>query len=587
MVLAGGHGTGRRAAAQMLLRQVGSGEVHVLDPDTSPGTLAGLLDRPSCYVLCDPDVKRSRPWRENHLLALRDRLARGGYLVITSGPTARLGDLPTVEWQPPATAEVLRAHATHRISTSAWDELHALAPVQHFLSQDRLPHEAADFARRLAQFLNGEVDEAGLDSFGENAVQNQVDSWLTSDQPELRDKAFLVSLAVFDGTPYALAAELGDQLFALLQKTENPGESACIPVFGSSRAERLRLARASGYQEDEVTQWGKVPQYMMAFQDQNAAKTLLREVWIAHPSARPALVGWLRKLAHDGRPLVRARAAAATAQLAEADLPSAMALLIEPWTVERNASSWAVAANALTLAQLVGAPSIPRVLHEWCTGKHASRRWTAIRAYGLLGHILAKDAMPALLTVVRRKPDAEEGSNADANDDEVNQLAEATQVLLLAARDAVLPRLAELVGGDRAVRDHALRAFLLACGQTEEEEGGGFLVLEWYAEAADAEGSEDDRHLAALWRAALSDPSRTSNALQAMRKWVQAADQDPEAERALSMLLPALAASRSEHQRISHLLRTVPSADGGKPPEVANRLLTLLSSPRQHLSPRS
>jgi hypothetical protein len=459
-----------------------------------------------------------------------------------------------------------------------------LAPVKEFLDQEHPPEEVTQFARRLAALHRGETSEGDLVAHGEAAAVAQVTRWLTGENPGLLDKAFLISLAVFDGAPYAVTAELGDRLFLQLMKIADPAKPAAIPVFGSSRDVRLQLARAKGHMGSEVTEWGLVSQFVAAFQDEEIARILLREVWTVHPSARPALVTWIKQLASDGRPLVRTRAAAATALLAYADLPSALALLIEPWADAKNFGSWLVAANALTLAVLLEVPTAPQILHSWCTGENESRRWTAIRAYGLLGPVLHKEALRALLDVAAQQQwddEAEEG-----REEEALQLTDALELLLLAVRGPVLEALAEHVHDDHAVRDHAvrdhavrdhaLRAFLHACEQPEED-GDRPLVLGWYARSA-ADTTDDSERLVAFWRTALNDRAHTSKALDVLRGWVRVADRDPRSEAALAGLLPALGASSlTDRRRIDHLLRTVRNADGVMP-QASQRLLTAVTA---------
>ncbi|MFC0843227.1 hypothetical protein ACFH04_05675 [Streptomyces noboritoensis] len=63
-----------------------------------------------------------------------------------------------------------------------------------------------------------------------------------------------------------------------------------------------------------------------------------------------------------------------------------------------------------------------------------------------------------------------------------------------------------------------------------------------------------------------------------LRGWVLIAEHSPDTtEWALAALLPALAGSTSEYQRLDHLLRTMPGEDGAAPPLVASRLRTVLS----------
>ncbi|MFD8421523.1 hypothetical protein [Streptomyces sp. NPDC059466] len=587
LVLSGARFTGRRTAALMLLHRLGAAPVRTLVPDTAPGALADGFtaetaekragDPARGYVLCDLATRRDRPLREPHLLAVRDRLAeQGAYLVITVGPGAALEDVPAVRWEPPAAADVLAAHLRARTDEESAAKLLGLPDVTEFLGRGHQLREVAAFARLLGRYAAGEVTEDAVARFSLGSLENQVQEWFEEDEASihLRDKAFLVALAAFDGGPYALTAELSDLLYRFLQETENRARVPEVPVFGTHVGKRLHLARAHRYEEDEHTEWGPVTQRKAAFRDDRASLVLLREVWTGHPSARPALIAWLRRLADDGRPLVRTRAASTVAVLARTDLPSAMALVIEPWGISKLFRHRLVAVNALTLAHLVGTPNIPRILDDWCTHDDPRLRWVAARAYALIGPERPVQALAALRGAVRRlyadTPDDLDGEMA-------RELAEAVELLLLSP--ASEPVLAELLGrldDDRAVHDLTLGGFVNACRRTEDDDRYGTpLVLGWYARAA-TEGSAAAHGIPALWRAALADPRATRHALDVLRDWVLIADRTPATEWALAALLPALVTSPAEHQRLSHLLRTMPGEDGAPPPLVAARLLTTL-----------
>ncbi|WP_107476217.1 hypothetical protein, partial [Streptomyces sp. NRRL B-24085] len=545
------------------------------------------LDDATGHVLLNLATSRSHPLREPHLLGLRERLKRnGGYLVITVEPSAALEDVPFVRWEPPPPEDILRSHVTPHTGPDAWQELCALTPVTKFLARQQQPGAIEEFARHLVSYHRGESDAEKLAAFGEEALTTQVGRWLTDEQrpTSLHDKAFLIALAVFDKAPYAVTAELADLLYVQLQETANPRVAPEIPVFADSREERLRRAQARGYWDTEVTEWGPlVGQYFAAFRDERMAPLLLAEVWNLRPSARPALVEWIRDLAEDGRPLVRTRAASATALLATADLSSTMALLVEPWADDDDFNSWLTAANTLTMAQLLEVPAVFRILHDWCTGEYEGRRWTAVRAYGLLGPVHYEHALNALLDAIRgqRRPEDQEGDEDDAKayedylEEEEQQFADALELLLLALREPVLRVLAERLPSDRRVRTYALRAFLQACRQTDGPEDRP-LVLDWYAQAAAAVDGTEARHLVTFWQAALGDRELTAQALRILRGWVLIADRDPESEAALTSLLPALVTTSADHHRVSHLLRAV--RDARKPPSpAAERLLARIS----------
>ncbi|MFI8087959.1 hypothetical protein ACIF9R_06520 [Streptomyces sp. NPDC086080] len=610
LVLSGARFTGRRTAALMLLHRVGATPVLALDRDTTPGSLADRFtardaddgtatptttgsgsgsgsDTPSTrargYVLCDLATHRGNALRENHLLGAADRLAeQDAYAVITVGPTAVLeDDVCAADWRPPAAEDVLAAHLRARTTEETAERLLGLPNVKEFLDRGHQLREVAAFAQLLGRYAAGEVTEQAVADFSLVSLENQVQEWFEEDENviHLRDKAFLIALAAFDDGPYALTAELSDLLYGLLQQTENRARVPEIPVFGTHIGKRLQLARADRHEAEEHTEWGPVTQTKAAFHDERAALVLLREVWTGHPSARPALVAWLRHLADDGRPLVRTRAASTVAVLARTDLPSAMALVIEPWATSNLFRHRLVAVNSLTLAHHIGTPNIPRILDAWSTAEDRRLRWVAVRAYALIGPERPAQALAALRDATRAlyrhldDPD-------DFDVEMARELAEAVELLLLSPADAeVLAGLLARLDDERAVRDLSLGGFVNACRRTEGDERYGTpLVLSWYARASADDDRTAPQGIARLWREALGDPHYTGHALEVLRDWVLIASRSTTAEWALAALLPTLVTTPTEHQRLSHLLRTMPGEDGNPPPEVTTRLLSTLPS---------
>ncbi|MGW1063083.1 hypothetical protein ACWD4F_00985 [Streptomyces aureus] len=571
LVLAGAHSTGRHAAALMLLHRLGAPAVHALSAETGPANLAAQLTAPGGYVLRDLPLSRNRPLRDTHLYAARDRLAKtGGHLVVTVENSPFLPGVTPCPWEPPDAAAVLRAHlADLREDPDAGAELLALGPVRDFLARDaHRPAEAARFAAEVARYDGGEEAAARLADFGHAAVEQQCREWLGDPESTLRDKAFLISLAVFDQAPYVLAAELADTLFVHFQRLQHPEQPPEIPVFGLSAETRLERARAEGELRTEETDWGPVPQFTARFKKETTPRVLLGEVWTGHPSARPALVAWLRELARDRRPVVRTRAAAAAALLARADLPSAMALLIDGWAVSKAFGPRVTAANTLTLAQLLDAPVVLRLLTQWCTDGHWARRWTAIRAFGLLTPLRPDLAGPALSALAAR---ARAGGSSRT---ESKNLVDSTALLLSVGtrRGEMLSELVRLLHHDTAsVRALALAAFVRSCDNAEE----GALV-EWYADTGMYE-ADSARDLATLWRTALGDRGHTRGALNALHTWVRLAEHRADVAQALELLLPALVVTADDRKRLGHELAGLRAPDGGPRPPVADRLLALLT----------
>ncbi|GAA2248855.1 hypothetical protein GCM10010232_40320 [Streptomyces amakusaensis] len=592
LVLTGPDFSGRRTAALMLLHRLGVASVRALARDTAPADLAGLggwgtgeeadgeqEQQAGGHLLCDLVTRRDRPLRETHLLAARDRLAeKNAHLVITVGPTAALDGVTAVEWRPPPAAQLLAAHLRALTDDDTTGRMLALPATGAFLDRSHQPREVAAFAEVLARHARGEAGAEEVAGFSGTVLKAQIQEWFEEDETAipLRDKAFLVALAAFDGGPYALTAELSDLLYTSLLKTANSSAPPVVPVFGTHIGKRLQLARAKRYEEDEHTEWGPVSQSKAAFHDERAALILLSELWTGHPSARPALINWLRQLADDGRPLVRTRAASTVAILARTDLPSAMALIIEPWALSDLYREKLVAANALAFAHTLGTPNVPRILDQWCHARDLGLCWVAVRTYALIGPERPAQTLAALRGAARSfYANVAEGRDPDPL--MASELGESIALLLLSEADEeVLSELRRTIDDDPAVHGLALGGFLSGCRHTEDAERYGMpMLLARYARAA-AEGSPVAADIAALWRASLSDRHYTRTALERMRDWVLTAQRSEAAEWALAALLPALVTETAEAQRLAHLLRTMPSEDGTDPPPVAARLLTVL-----------
>lgn len=588
LVLEGPHSAGRRTAALMLLHRLGATPVHVIARDTPLNRLVPEREDEQSggargHLLCDPVTQADRPLREAELLALRDRLTeQDAYAVITIGLKAHLEDVEAHLWQPPPSSDVLRAHLGALLDRRDVAELLTLPVVTEFLSRDHQPREAAEFAAVLVRYLSGEVEHRQVQDFSLLKLEAQVREWFEEDDSalHLREKAFLIALAAFDEGPYALTAEVSDGLYAHLQRTADSRLQAAVPVFGTHIEKRVQRARAHRYEAEEPTEWGPVRQVKAAYRDERAAFVLLREVWTGHPSARPALVRWLQDLSGDGRPLVRTRAASTAAVLAHTDLPSAMALVIEPWASSVAFGPRSVAVNALALTHGIGTPNVPRILDAWCDSKTPHLRWVAIRTHGLIGPERPVETLAALRAAARHG-DLDAMSEADdtaADDAQLDQvLAESVELLLLSpAQDQVLPELRRTLHNDRHAFDLAIGGFLGACRRTGDDEPGGRpLLLDRYGQSAPA-GDAVAAQIAGLWRTALSDRAHRSEALDVLRLWVLSADGDAQAERSMVLLLPALAEGAQEWRRIDHLLRTVPGEDTKAPPPVAGRLRATL-----------
>ncbi|MEU4297139.1 hypothetical protein [Kitasatospora aureofaciens] len=596
LILTGRAETGRRSAALMLLHTLGIRRIRNLDPDVSPTALLTGAEPAPGYLLADYTTSRTRPLLRSDLDRLRETLAKqDGYLVVTTTRSAAIRELPTVDWQPPDPGLVLGAHLDAlRDGLPSGRHLLTLEPVQEFLAKYPPIREVAGFAVELARYSPETGHPADLADFGHAIVQEKVGRWFGDDELPLQEKAFLISLAVFDHAPYTLAAECADKLFRRLETIRTPGRPDGIPPFGSSVEERMALAHAELTEETEQTPWGPVPQRMASFLDPRTAPTLLREVWTSHPSARPAITGWLNALATDSRALVRTRVASTTALLASVDLSATMSGLLGPWSGAKDFRLCLQAANSLALAYHAGTAAVPRILRSWAGDDSARRRWTAIRCYALLGPLMPAQALEAFVLAAERLSDGEldqlaakfqPGALPPAPDRadrfQVLGLLEAAELLLLSAEaEQVLRALVRWLSGPASLRQLALAVFLTAARRTEDTAVGRPLLLDWYARsprpepgsvvsvtvlAVPEEPVPVRSLLVALWRTALEDRGYRDAALGVLRGWLIGAADQPETTARLTELFDDLAVTERDRQRLDHLVRTVRTGSPATP----------------------
>ncbi|WEB39163.1 hypothetical protein MOV08_07580 [Streptomyces yunnanensis] len=170
-----------------------------------------------------------------------------------------------------------------------------------------------------------------------------------------------------------------------------------------------------------------------------------------------------------------------------------------------------------------------------------------------------------------------EAARTGDDEQEAQHIAESAALLLsdesAPVRSRLLRGLFQILRDGPSGRRLALHAFVLACTRADNR-----LMLRWYTAAASAGPAEDAQQLSLLWRTALGDLGYTADALKALAGWVREADGDPQAERELAMLLPALVGSDEDRKRLDHMLLTLRGRRGSAdaPPAVASRLRGVL-----------
>ncbi|MFE0182746.1 hypothetical protein [Streptomyces olivaceus] len=606
LVLRGRPGTGRRTAALRMLMQVGpkAGEVIELDPGTEAVEFADHIQPGGAHVVVDPITSQDSPLRDVHLNAVRRRLGDDGLFVVVAAHGTAMEDVTADGWEPPPAADIARAHLLHAIQHSAADgpssgavaadkarRLLELDPTVRYLSASPSPGEAAGFARLLVEYAAGRCDDEELSGYGRTSAEKITSRWFgEGDQlrgTTLRDKAFLISLAVFDGLPYPLVAELGDLLYIRLRTVEEPDRAAGYSVFGSSPADRLALARAQEYDDETDTAWGRLPERVVAFQNESLWSSVLRHVWTSHPAVRKPLLAWFDTLVTDRRGFVRLRAAVASGVLAAADFGSAFDNFLNQWgsssrPMQRQLAAWAL----YTAAEHGMDTAVRRLLSNWSRQHNLARRWTATRSYALLGGATATSALRDIgrMAVTGPAPDSALQS----------ALEQAPEALLQGpAAVTVLERLVQWHGSRGPLRDLAAAGFLRGARKRHSATGTAATAwprLLWLAD----HDARARRYVVVMWRALLASRSHREAARDELARWVQVAgrasakasehraftnaaqfeemeryDTASDVESALGGLLPLLVETQNDWERLDFLLRRLDTPDGARRSTVA------------------
>ncbi|WP_441246429.1 hypothetical protein [Kitasatospora sp. McL0602] len=551
LVLRGHWGTGRRTAAVRLLAQLSArSEVIALDPDGDPARIGEQLS-PGCgHLLSDPVTGREAPLRAAHLHAVRKQLAeQGGLLIVTTDPEAAYYDVPAVDWQPPDPTQVVRAHLAARLEDDGFTgvdahctRLVALPEVAAYLRSGPTPREAAGLAGRLHAHAAGRMDTTEVTAYGRAAALAVVDEWFGEAGPHLRDKAFLIALAVLNGSPYPQVTELGDQLYQRLRAVERPSHRPGLRVFAASPRERLQLARAHEYEGTVESPWGRLPQRLVAFRGEEMGQTVLAHVWMSHPAVRAPMTAWLRALAVDRRAAVRLRAAVAVGTVATADFAFAHDTLISPWAAsarpgQRQLAAWALTTCGEGEQQTV----VRRLLNSWSREGGSGRRWTAARTHALLGVRLPEAALRDLALIADRSDDALRGAVVQS----------LVTLLRTAAAPRVLAALCAWSEPGHPLRPTALKVLLQAAGSEHDEPGDGLPALLGLARHDTA--AVESHTL--LWRRVLADREARRDGLDRLGRWITASAGHDELDAALTRLLPALVVSENDAERLEHLVR--------------------------------
>ncbi|MFE3827797.1 hypothetical protein [Streptomyces sp. NPDC059092] len=454
LVLCGERNSGRTATALSLLAGVAGEKVTRLDPGVKVHEIEEIQPGHGHLLAVESDdtgwqeteqadgrgrtrVRRAGP-TELHLDGLRSKLVKAeafGVLVVENGEVAdRLlrGRYGVACSSPPA-EKVLLQHLKVLLEDApdgALDEALELAAgrdVIDALGLDALrPGEAARLADHLARRQKAELSHRQLLADCSTFVDAQARTWfagadrpgtLPEALPTLSAAAFRIAVAVFNGSPYSLTAEAGEQLAWELAVTLDPGTPTGRRLFGTHAAVRPVAAR-SVLQDGELDLGdAQVPVRVVRFQGEALATAVLREVWHGYHNVRGPLVRWLRTLCDDPRPVLWVRASIAAGVLCSWDLPYVSGELVVPMAAADSPVQRMSAATALAEAAREPSvqPAVAALLKDWTKSGHEELLTTAVLAhgYGMAAGSVAASLDALAKVAVRANDDTDSAHDTD------------------------------------------------------------------------------------------------------------------------------------------------------------------------------
>ncbi|MEU3746359.1 MULTISPECIES: hypothetical protein [Streptomyces] len=603
LVLCGEPGSGRKATALALLDELTGGNVFRLDPrhgvdeiteEALQERCGHLMELLTEDVRTESESRHARSGRgegadsarrpatrlsELHLDRFGD-LLRGrdayGIVLAESGELADriLRGRYGMPCAPPPADEVLRRHLRVRLRgeppealAAAWELSERPDVVRAVGLEELRPREAARFADHLARHWRGEATDEQL--LGECAtfVASQAREWFSGADrpgtlpealPALNTGAFRISVAVFDGSAYSLAAEAAELLAWELAVALDPEHAPGRRLFGT-RAEH-RPMRARAVLEDGELDLGpaKVPARAVRFQGEALAGAVLGEVWHGYHNARGPIARWLRALCDDPRAEVWVRASVAAGVLCSWDWIHGFRELIVPLAVTDVPVARLAAATALAESARDPRvrPAVASVLKDWAVSADSTLVGTALLTHG---YVLAaggvSGSLDALARVVR---------SHEASDSEVLVLAAFSVARLLASGEpeTVLRRLHHWLDDGRLTLANVVHLAVIRALSTRTTHLWGLRdVPELDPHAARpllvallATRPGLAPELARLLRTTLATARAGAAALEALGGLLRRAAKDEEALGHVCRFLPLLAVDRRDRDRLRGLL---------------------------------
>jgi len=565
LILLGLARRGKWTAALELLREVQPGRVIEIKPDAAVDDLLSVgFERGKAYVIDTLSSDTCQNLTVASLGRLSELLRKANsYLVITIDKSVSLSESVLgaylANWDElPNPRRVLEAHIKWML-----DEAHRTpalkladsAQVLKLLEGQLVPGEVDCLADLLVRVSRGSFNLAeGLSQFETSALQS-LKEWYRS-HDSLDQHAFMISIAVLNGSAYEVIAGASKRLASLIRESLGGATLQADAPFLKPRSSRLEETCARIVDGYAKTEFGRCPVELVMLNNPAYQSCVLQHVWSELDWLRVPLALWLQNLDQFGGMDDRAKAAAAVGELCKLDFAGTVAGIIRPWANDPDPEVRAAAAFALSIpAWNAGrAPHVLKLLHHWSTLKNNWRlNWTAAAAYGgLAGQRFPNVALRELLAM------------ASGGDSRIRSIAGSSLLRLLVLLEGepgaclgLLVALADATAEDRPTKAarNALHLFLELLQAETSSADPAEKTWPMLLRASRREVACRDL-VVSLWRRALNEKTTRRAALEILRTHVNRSEEVPELYKAVEAIIFDVARngiSRETRRLLYHL----------------------------------
>ncbi|MEU4097909.1 hypothetical protein [Streptomyces sp. NPDC026673] len=506
LVLLGGPGTGRRAAALRILCKAGVPRERIrwllLDWD-QPRIEQVPHTKGYGFVL---DLTSYPELPEDFYTGLtgyqKEAESTEAFLIILATPEnwgpRTLATVPTVSMSRPPARKVAETHllhlAPHRADWLTTD------PLDTLLSESASPSDAARLARLIAQ-AHDDAEDSVKEEFSN--WQDHLKQWFTnhSGAEDLRERALLIAVALLEGAPAKVVLEAADELFSDVGGQLPPGG----PLAGRDLVNRLATVHASLIQDEGVS---------LEAERHGLAEAVLTHVWQQRPQLRKALLEWASSISAPNGTAVShlPRIAECLVHLSAQPGGRLVLTVASNWVATGRSAHRQLATEVLETMALhpVTGPGVRKQLYDWAQQKTTSKELASAVA-GICAGQLSRSYPRVALTRLRLLASRSDGLANEAVANAVRSLASAPEQRLLV--------LSEIIGWTQAdapaVREAGASTFLALTDMAQDT----FLPPPARVEGDDADTLTHELFVQG-WRAAHMETTTTQAAHDRLAAWL-------------------------------------------------------------------